>query len=87
VARIYTYYFIFPYSQDPGIYHEKGKSGKHEKERVHHPLPPIKSGVARGAENAEKNFPEDTVGSLKGPSQGEGPRCKASRPMWRVSRG
>jgi hypothetical protein len=39
---------------------------------------------ARDAEFAEKDFPENIGGSLKGPSQGEGPRCSASRPMWRV---
>jgi hypothetical protein len=39
---------------------------------------------ARGAEDTERDFPEDIAGSLKGPSQSEGSRCSASRPMWRV---
>jgi hypothetical protein len=53
---------------------KRGKLGKHEEERVHHSL----AGLARGIEKTEVYFPEDYVGSLKGPSPGEGSRCKAS---------
>jgi hypothetical protein len=57
----------------------KGENLENTKKReltTRSPSTPLR--VARGTEKTEVFFPKDYVGSLKGPSQGEGSRCKAS---------
>jgi hypothetical protein len=56
---------------------QKGENLENTKNReftTRSPSTPLR--VARGTENTEVLFPEDSVGSLKGPSPGEGYRCK-----------